>query len=104
MIKIEIGDRRGEGSSLGNLGIAYEYLQKYRKAIDYQEQSLKISREVNARAGEGRSLSNLGNVYYRIGERKTACDLWNKALTVFEAIESPDAKAVRKSLEEFCKS
>jgi hypothetical protein len=33
----EIGDRRGEGNALGNLGIAYADLGDARKAIDFYE-------------------------------------------------------------------
>ena len=64
----EIGDRRGEGTSLGNLGNAYTDLGQPVKAIEYYEQALKISREIGDRRGEGASLGNLGNAYYNLGE------------------------------------
>ena len=38
----EIGDRKGEAASLGNLGIAYDSLGQFHLAIDYIEQSLDI--------------------------------------------------------------
>ena len=62
-ISREIGDRLGEGTSLGNLGIAYYSLGEYRKAIEYHEQHLEISREIGDRLGEGNSLGNLGLAY-----------------------------------------
>ena len=40
MIAREIGDRRGEGNALGNLGIAYADLGETRKAIEFYEQAL----------------------------------------------------------------
>ncbi len=52
-ISREIGDRRGEGDHLGNLGLAYADLGETRKAIDYHEQALAISREIGDRRGEG---------------------------------------------------
>ena len=39
----EIKDRHGEGASLGNLGLAYDSLGLYDKAIDCQLQSLAIA-------------------------------------------------------------
>ena len=49
----EIGDRRGEGTALGNLGLAYAALGDARKAIEYYEQALAIAREIGDRRGEG---------------------------------------------------
>ena len=46
---------------LGNLGIAYSDLGEPRKAIEYYEQALKISRDIGDRRGEGNRLGNLGN-------------------------------------------
>ena len=101
-ISREIGDRLGEGNSLGNLGSTYDCLGEYRKAIEYHEQSLAIKREIGDRLGEGRSLNNLGGAYFNLGEKEKACGLWKEALTILEAIESPSANVVRKSLEENC--
>ena len=52
-ISRKIGDRRGEGADLGNLGNAYAGLGETRKAIEYHEQALAISREIGDRRGEG---------------------------------------------------
>ena len=43
---IEIGGRAGEGRAYGNPGNAYQSLGYYRKAIEYHEKRLKISREI----------------------------------------------------------
>ena len=51
MIAREIGDRRGEGNALGNLGIAYADLGQVEKAIGYYEQRLVIAREIGDRRG-----------------------------------------------------
>ena len=56
----EIGDRRGEGTALGNLGIAYSALSEPRHAIELYEQQLVIVREIGDRGGEGVALGNLG--------------------------------------------
>jgi tetratricopeptide (TPR) repeat protein len=43
----EIKDREGEGDALGNLGLAYDALGDYAKAVEYQQQCLAIAREIN---------------------------------------------------------
>jgi CHAT domain-containing protein/Tfp pilus assembly protein PilF len=78
----EIGDPRGEGNTLGVLGVAYDSLGDYRQAIDFYEQSLAIAREIGDRAGEGRSLNNLGNAYDRLGDYRRAINLYEQSLVI----------------------
>ena len=54
-IAIEIGDRGGEGSAYGNLGVAYSSLDDCQKSIEYHEKHLKIAIEIGDRGGEGRA-------------------------------------------------
>lgn len=68
----EIGERKGEGKALGNIGVAYYYLGNYPKAIDYHNSSLKIARDIKNREGEGAALDNLGLVYYSLRNYKKA--------------------------------
>ena len=42
----EIGDRRGEGRVLGNLGNAYFRLGQVERAIDFWEQAVRIGQEI----------------------------------------------------------
>ena len=58
----EIGDRAGEGGGCGSLGIAYDSLGDYQKAIQYHEFFffLKNSKQIGDRAGEGRTYGNFG--------------------------------------------
>ena len=53
-IRKQIGDLAGEERAYGNLGITYDSLGDYRKAIEYHEKELKIAEEIGDRAGEGR--------------------------------------------------
>jgi CHAT domain-containing protein/tetratricopeptide (TPR) repeat protein len=82
----EIGDRRGEGTALGNLGFAYQSLGDYRQAIDLHEQHLAIAREVGDREGEGRALGNLGFAYQSLGDYRQAIDLHEQALSILREI------------------
>ena len=46
MIVREIGDRRGEGGALANLGVAYRALSEPARARVLLEQALAIGREI----------------------------------------------------------
>ncbi len=46
VIAREIGDRRGEGNALGNLGIAYADLGQVERAIGLLEQAMRIGQEI----------------------------------------------------------
>jgi len=88
-ISREIGDRRGEGNRLGNLGLVYSDLGEPRKAIEYYVQALKISREIDDRHGEGYHLGNLGLVYSDLGEPKKAIEFLKESLAIGKSIEDP---------------
>ncbi|MFM6405150.1 MAG: tetratricopeptide repeat protein, partial [Microcystis sp.] len=50
-------------ASLTSLGNVYYSLGEYQKAIEFNQQSLAIEREIGDRGGEAKSYNNLGNVY-----------------------------------------
>jgi len=98
-IQREIGDRRGEGADLGNLGLAYAALGETRRAIEYYEQQLIITREIGDRRGEGNALANMGLLVKGQGDLARARQLWEQALEIYEAIEAPAAERVRGRLK-----
>jgi tetratricopeptide (TPR) repeat protein len=67
---------------LGNLGNAYSHLGEPRKAIEYHEQALKISREIDNKRGEGADLGNLGSVYSQLGKKRRAIEYYEQALKI----------------------
>jgi len=91
-----MGDRQGEASSLGNLGLAYDSLGQYQRAIDFHEQHLTIAREIGDRKGEASSLGNLGNAYRSLGQYQRAIDFHEQYLTI--AREIGDRKGEASSL------
>jgi len=97
----QLGDRRAEGSILGNLGSAYFALGDARRAIEFHEKRLEIAREIGDRRGEGADLGNLGLAYDSTGNRARAVECMKQALAVFEAIESPYAERARRKLREW---
>ena len=77
-----LGNRRGEGQALGNLGIAYANLGDAHTAIDFFEQDLVVARESGDRRGEGQALGNLGVAYASLGDAHKASDFHEQALVI----------------------
>ena len=86
VIAREIGDRRGEGQALGNLGLAYADLGQPQRAIDFHQQALVISREIGDRRGEGNALGNLGLAYADLGQPQRAIEFYQQQLTIVREI------------------
>ena len=89
VIAREIGDRRGEGNHLGNLGLTYSDLGQVEKAIEYHGAALVISREIGDRRGEGADLGNLGIAYSAHGQVEKAIEYYENALTIGKEIKDP---------------
>ena len=70
----EVGDQRGEGEAYGNLGIAFDSLGDYRKAIEHHERYWKIAKEIGDWAGELRLYHNIGTVYFSLRQFQNAVD------------------------------
>ncbi len=52
---------------MGSLGLAYESLGNYPKAIEHQQQSLKIAQEIGDRRAEALTLNNFGHALFGSG-------------------------------------
>jgi tetratricopeptide (TPR) repeat protein len=76
------GLRGVEANALGNLGMAYADLGEMRKAIEYYEQDLEISRTIGDRSGEGRVYGNLGIAYKSLGEVRKAIEYHERRLAI----------------------
>ncbi|AKB47158.1 hypothetical protein MSKOL_1381 [Methanosarcina sp. Kolksee] len=70
----------------GDLGLTYMQLGYVKRAIEYYEQALKISREIGDRRGEGNHLGNLGNAYSDLGEPRKAIEYYEQALKISKEI------------------
>ena len=68
------------------LGIAYYSLGDFRKAIEYHERHLKISKEVGDRAGEGKAYGNLGNAYRNVGDFQKAIEYHERHLKISKEV------------------
>ncbi len=70
----------------GDLGLTYMQLGYVRRAIEYYDQALKISREIGDRRGEGADLGNLGLAYSDLGEPRKAIEYSEQALKISREI------------------
>ena len=90
-----------EGAHLGNLGNAYSDLGETRRAIEFYEQQLVISREIGDRRSEGIALWNMSLALDQLGDRAQAILDAKDALKIYEQIEHPSAGKVRNRLAEW---
>ena len=71
---------------LSELGSIYFLLSEPRKAIEFYEQALNISREIGDRQSEGNNLRNMGNSYFNLGEPRKAIEFYDQALNISREI------------------
>jgi CHAT domain-containing protein/Tfp pilus assembly protein PilF len=67
------GDTAGQASAISNLGVAVS-LRDPKKALEYFDESLKLSRSVGDHNLEGTTLGNVGSVYMLMGDPRKALD------------------------------
>lgn len=83
-----IGDQNLECRVLGDLGLAYRFLGKPKKAIEYHKQALEISKLMKDASTEGNQLESLGIAYIYLSEHRRAIKCFQKALKIAEYIEN----------------
>jgi tetratricopeptide (TPR) repeat protein len=78
----QIGDRRGEGNTLGNRGLVHWTLGEYSKALAQLRQSHNIFQEIGFKKGQAVTLGNLGVAYQKFGQHAEALRCYEKALAL----------------------
>jgi CHAT domain-containing protein len=86
----EAGNRRGEATTLINVGRAWFELGQMSKALEIDFQSLPIWREVKASRGEALALSSISRIYGNLGQPQKALPMTLAALALAEAAGDPD--------------
>ncbi|HXF05031.1 MAG TPA: CHAT domain-containing tetratricopeptide repeat protein, partial [Blastocatellia bacterium] len=81
-----VGNRAGEATTLGNIGLVYNALGERQKALEYYSQALSLHRAVGNRTEEATTLNNIGQVYADLGERQKALEYYTQALPIFRAV------------------
>src|SRR5262249_42296470 len=82
----ELGDRRGQATTLNNIGVLSKDRGENQQALDYFVQALPLWRETRGLRGEAATLSNMGLAYTSLGDRERALEPLTKALAVTRAI------------------
>jgi CHAT domain-containing protein len=73
---------------------AYQSLGDYQQAIDFQQQSLAIARDLGNRQGEADSLGNLGNAYQSLGDYQQAIDFHKQSLAIARNLGDRQGEAI----------
>ena len=89
----EVGDKAGQGTAYGNLGLAFHNLRDMQNAIVYHTLSLSIAKEVGDKAGEGVSYGNLGLAFYNLGDYNKAIEYYKLDLEIAKEVEDKAREA-----------
>jgi class 3 adenylate cyclase/tetratricopeptide (TPR) repeat protein len=81
-----LGDKRGMGNSLNNIGNVHSDKGDYDKALDYYGRSIAIWEEIGDKRGMGHSLNNIGNVHNYKGDYDKALDYYDRSLAIKDEI------------------
>ncbi|MBO0861764.1 MAG: CHAT domain-containing protein [Chloracidobacterium sp.] len=80
------GDRRGEATTLSNIGLIYWSVGEMQKALEKYNEALPLRRAVVDPKGEAATLNNMGLVYSSLGEKWMALEKYNEALPLRRAV------------------
>ena len=80
----EIGDKPGEATALINLGSVHQKIGKLKKARQFLQKALQITRQIGDKGAEQQALTLLGICNRREGEVKKARDCFSQSITCAE--------------------
>jgi predicted ATPase/DNA-binding SARP family transcriptional activator len=88
----ELGNRRGEGGTLHNIGLVCANLGQYEEALNFHQQALAIFREIGEQAGH--VLNSLAVVSSIQGHYEEALNYYQQALEISERAGNKKAQVV----------
>jgi len=91
------GDETNLSKSLNNLGIVFEQLGQYPKAIDHYTQSAKIKARMGNKIGQANTYNNIAECYEYQKQRDSTIHYYLKSLVIFQSENVPSAIAVVSS-------
>jgi CHAT domain-containing protein len=71
---------------LEGLGLAYQSVGDYQKALELHQQRLELAREMGDRSGEGNALANLGSSYRALGRYNDALAAQQESLVIWQEL------------------
>ena len=82
----QAGDTDRERKAYTGLGIAYDCLGDYSKAIEFHQQSISIAKEIGKKGSEGTAYTNLGAAYHSLGDYRKAIEFHQQSLSIAKEI------------------
>ena len=76
-----------------NLGLVYQSLSDFPKALEYYSKALHINEEIGNKSGIASTLGNIGIVYIKLSEYPKALEYCSKALPIHEEIGNKEGIA-----------
>ena len=76
----------GEANALCNLGLVYNHLAKYSKALEYHQKSLEMYEQLGNKQGMANSFGNIGIVYDNLSKPQLAVEYYEKGLALNQAL------------------
>jgi CHAT domain-containing protein len=81
-----VGDRRGEGVVINNLGLVYSSLGERQLALDSYQKALPFLRALGDRRREAYALHNIGMIFAEQGKRQEALEHFAQALPLSRGV------------------
>jgi tetratricopeptide (TPR) repeat protein len=82
----EMGDNRGAGLVLADLGGSLHWGGKEKEAVESLEESLRLLRETGERWGIAYALLWLGDTWFRMGDIERAASTWEESLLLTQEL------------------
>lgn len=98
----ELGDKSGEGVSLGSLSQIYGNLGDYELSTALKEHALVIARETRDRKNEAIWLGDLGDNYFRHDRIHAAIDLYQSSVEIMRELRSRSDEATNYGWLGYC--
>lgn len=89
-----VGDKKGEASTVHDIGEIYDNLGEKQKAHEYYKQALSIRRELGYKRGEAHLLNDIGWIYSALNENRKALEYFNLALPINRAGGDKDGEGL----------
>jgi CHAT domain-containing protein/uncharacterized protein HemY len=93
-LSVALRDKRLEAGTETYMGGTLEILGDVAKALEHQQQALKLARENGPRIAEGNALSNIGKIYNDLADWQKALEYYQQALPVFKSLNLAQNEAI----------
>ncbi|WP_285663532.1 tetratricopeptide repeat protein [Actinorhabdospora filicis] len=87
-----LGNRRGQGAALSNLGLALQEVRRFDEAITSHEAGLAIRRELGDHHSEGTALNNLGLALREVRRFDEAITSHQQAVEIYQDLGDRDGE------------